>query len=156
MKRDELIATIFENTQTIKRVMYGQSQLRLKGVALSHAQVELLFTIKHLQPVSFKDLASRLYLTRGAVSQLVEGLSNESLVVREVDTTDRRMQHLRISGKGTRLIDKIETERWRTMEAVMQKLQTDELAVWARVQQKLIDTFANQPVENSTRKQGTK
>jgi DNA-binding MarR family transcriptional regulator len=145
MKREQLISTIFENTRTIKRVMYGTAHGQYQDMPISHAQFELLFTIGQLQPISFKDLAARLFLTPGAISQLVEVLEQTSLVIREADTSDRRIQRLRLSRTGMKLLEQTEAKRQASMEAIIKELTTEELEIWARVQQKLINHIHTTP-----------
>lgn len=143
MDRDKLIEGIVENTHILKRGMYARMQAADVDVPVSHGQLELLFTIKHLQPISFKQLAQQLHLTRGAVSQLAEALAGASLIVRDIDQHDRRIQHLRLSDTGLALLDKIEAQRHDTMRQTMQSLTTQELATWLNIQEKIILTLTN-------------
>ncbi len=139
--REELVSQLFENMDAMKRGMYSYFHALQKDFPVSRTQLELLTTISHLQPVSFKDLAQRLYLTPGAISQLVDGLATQSLILREQDPLDRRIQALRLSKKGNKLLQTLEKRRHTIMERVIQDLTTDELVAWLHVQQKMIAHF---------------
>lgn len=144
MKRDKLITTLFDNLQALKRGMYASLQPANVGLPISYAQLELLTAIHHLQPISSKQLAAQLHLTPGAVSQLLEELTSQLLVERQIDPSDRRIQSLRIAPSGTRLLKTIEERRKDTMKQVMKDLTDEELETWLRIQQKLIREFQTQ------------
>src|SRR6185369_16321340 len=95
-RRDILIQSLFESMSALKRGMAGQWHLMNQGCPISRSQLELLFTIRHAQPVSFKHLAQQLYLTPGAISQLAEGLEQHELISRQSDDRDRRIQCLSV------------------------------------------------------------
>lgn len=141
MERDTIITKLFDTMQTMKRVMHGHMQNAMEGCPVSRAQLELLFTISHLQPVSFTQLAERLKLTTGAVSQLVDGLSQAGLVERETDPDDRRKQCLRLTSQGHALLHSFEKHRRTQLESIMQNLTTDELKTWLHIQEKMIEEF---------------
>lgn len=153
--RDETIAKLTEAMRTMKHIMHGRMQAALQASPVSHAQLELLFTIHRLQPVSFKQLATQLCLTPGAVSQLVDGLESSELVTREIDTHDRRIQCLRLSKKGVKLLGLIGDRQQKMMETVMQSCSVAELKVWLRIQQRIISEFQADPT-NTNRNKGTK
>jgi len=140
-ERDETIAKLSEAMRSMKHVMHGRMQAALQSSPISHAQLELLFTIHRLQPVSSKQLATQLYLTAGAVSQLVDGLESHGFVTREVDPRDRRIQCLRLSKKGVKLLGSIGDRQQKMMEAIMQSFSTAELKAWLKIQQKIINEF---------------
>lgn len=135
--REEIIRRIFEHSEAMKRGMYGHMQAYFHNLPITRSQVEVLSAIAYLQPVSSKKIAQRLYLTPGAVSQSVETLDSQDYLVREADPTDRRVQYLRLSKKGDKLLQDIEKRRRDMMEQVLQNLTLEELMVWLKVQTKL-------------------
>ena len=141
MERQQLIDSLFETMDIAKRVMHGRLHVITSDFALSRTQMELLFTIKQLQPIGSKQLAQKLQLTPGAVSQLSESLSNQMLIERETDTQDRRRHILRVSTQGLSLLKTIEKRRRTVLEHVMQDLSDEELTIWLRIQQKMISEF---------------
>lgn len=149
--REDIIKTIFENTSAIKRGMYNHLQTANQDCPISRTQLELLHTIKHRQPISFKKLAQQLYLTPGAVSQLADSLEQQHFISRQVDPQDRRIQSLSLTTKGEQTLAAMDERRKAVMGAVMQDLSTEELLVWARVQQKLITRFQSETPKTTTK-----
>lgn len=139
--REDIIRRIVEHSEAMKRGMYSHMQAYFRNLPITRSQLEALAAISHLQPVSSKELASQLYLTPGAVSQSVEALDGRSYLVREADPNDRRIQYLRLSKKGERLLQDIEKRRRNMLEQAMQDLSLKELAVWLKVQTKLSAQF---------------
>lgn len=145
--RDELIQALFENTNAVKRGVQGRLQQLSRDFSFSGAQLELLFTIWHSQPISAKQLAATLHMTPGAVSQLVEGVTQAELIERQTSEEDRRIQYLRVSAKGEELIHSFEKGRRQMMEDIVEDLSDEELEIWLRVQQKMIGYFKAKPKE---------
>ena len=139
MKREDLRTRVFENMALTKRLMHQRWQACLGEAGLPHGQVELLFAIQQLQPVSPKQLAAHLQLTPGAVSQLLDILYTHRWLSRETDTLDRRTYVLRLSKKGQQKVDSIAANRQRFMEDLMEDLTAEELATMLRIQTKLTD-----------------
>jgi len=140
-RRAELIRTLFETMDATKRGMYAQMQAINRTLPIPRPQLELLTTIRHTQPISFKALAKQLYLTPGAISQQAEGLEQQELIVRRIDPKDRRIQFLEVTPKGLELLADIEKRRRSILEKVLVELSDDELEIWVRIQQKLIKQF---------------
>lgn len=146
-KREELTNQLMETMQAMKRGMHAYQQAHAQDYPLSHAQAELLFTIRHSQPVSAKDLAKKLNMTPGAISQFVEGIEQQGFLERRTSETDRRVQYLHISAKGEELIKRFEQQRHQMMKTIIHDLTDEELEVWLRFQQKMIAYFNAQTTE---------
>jgi DNA-binding MarR family transcriptional regulator len=139
--RNTLIRMILDTMDTSKRGMHAHLQSINRTLPLPRAQWELLATIRHIQPISSKELAKQLYLTPGAVSQLLEGLEQQELISRTIDPKDRRIQCLEVTKKGLKLIQTVEKKRREFMERVFTELDNNELEVLLSLQQKLIAYF---------------
>jgi DNA-binding MarR family transcriptional regulator len=139
--REQHIQEILATMSTMKRSMVNHLQAVSQNTAIPYAQLELLATIKHTQPISFKNLAQQLCVSPGAVSQMAESLESAKLIQRETDPNDRRIVHLSITKKGDRLLGDLTKQRQRAMKSAMEILSNEELEIWARVQQKLLQYF---------------
>jgi len=149
VNREELISAIFANMQTAKKDMF--SHLReVTTPNTSPAQLQLLFLIKQLQPVNAKQLAQKLEMTPGAISQLVEGLHDQGMITRQPHPSDRRVHTLQLSAKAEDALIAVTTRRREVMENVMQGLTTEELQTWLHVQQKLVEALRSKPTEGET------
>ncbi|MBC7581931.1 MarR family transcriptional regulator [Aeromicrobium sp.] len=141
MNRSHIIASLFDTMDIAKRSMQSQMHSILAGYSISRTQLELLFTIKHSQPVTAVQLAKKLQLTPGAISQLAEELDKQFLIVRAVDQSDRRRQVLIVSPTGIELLRTIDKRRRAVMERVMLELSDAELATWLTINNTMIKEF---------------
>ncbi len=67
---------------------------------LSFSQVTTLFRIYHHGPASVNDLAEHLGVTKAAVSQLLDKLVADELILRLEDPRDRRSKQILLTEKG--------------------------------------------------------
>jgi MarR family transcriptional regulator for hemolysin len=73
----------------------------LRKIGQSAARMETLGAIMNMpSPKSQSDVAKRLHVESATITRMVDILSNEGLVRREPDPTDRRVNLLEISPKG--------------------------------------------------------
>lgn len=139
--RDTLIQDLFENMNALKRGMRNHMHALMPDCPLSRTQLELLFMVQHMQPVSSKQLAAHMQLTAGAVSQLIEGIERQGFLERHTDEQDRRVHHLSVSAQGEQLIRAFEKNRRRMIETIIKDLSDEELEIWLRVQKKMVTFF---------------
>lgn len=139
--REDIVRRIFEHSEAMKRGMYGHMQAYFRNLPVTRSQLEVLAAISRLQPVHSKEIARQLYLTPGAVSQSVEALDQQNYLIREADLSDRRIQYLKLSKKGEKLLQDIEKRRRSMLEQAMQNLSLQELTVWLKVQTQLSAQF---------------
>jgi len=64
--------------------------------------------------LKMSELSQRLMVTGGNVTGITDGLEKEGLVVREVDATDRRVFHVKLTAEGQRQFGRMasEHEQW--------------------------------------------
>jgi DNA-binding MarR family transcriptional regulator len=64
--------------------------------------------------LKMSELSQRMMVTGGNVTGITDGLEKEGLVLREVDTTDRRVFHVKLSAEGQRQFRRMaaEHEQW--------------------------------------------
>ncbi|MCU0819307.1 MAG: MarR family transcriptional regulator [Beijerinckiaceae bacterium] len=76
---------------------------RLRAIGLSVAQFDLLSTLTEDEGITQRDLAERLYVTKGNVSGLVDRLVEAGLVDRKPIPGDRRSHSLHLTTEGRRI-----------------------------------------------------
>ncbi len=139
MNREDIITQLFEAMNNTKRSMHSRMHTFANGLPISRTQIELLFTLKHLESTTSAKLAKHMHLTPGAISQLVESLVQLKLVTRTNDPSDRRTQFLSISEDGLVQMHEIEKSRHELLKHVMASLTTEELQLLLHVQQKMVE-----------------
>lgn len=147
-KREDIIQQIFETTGSMKRRLHGQFQSSFEQLNISPAQMELLFTVYHVEPVTHKQLAHKLQMTPGAVSQLVDGLEEHRLISRAASPTDRRVHYISVSRTGKRKMEELKKFRQQIFTRAFDSLSDKELEDYLQVQRKLVNYF-----ENDTKKE---
>lgn len=76
---------------------------RLRAIGLSVAQFDLLSTLTESEGITQRDLAERLYVTKGNVSGLVDRLVEAGFVDRRAIPGDRRSYALHLTEAGRRI-----------------------------------------------------
>jgi DNA-binding MarR family transcriptional regulator len=73
---------------------------RLRGIGLSIAKFDLLSTLSESEGITQRDLAERLYVTKGNVSGLIDRLVEAGMVDRRAIPGDRRSNALHLTEAG--------------------------------------------------------
>jgi len=83
--------------------LYNEVASRLRVEGLSVPQFDVLSTLTEREGMSQRELADRLYVTKGNVSGLIDRLVDAGLVERRSIPEDRRSHALHLTEEGTRL-----------------------------------------------------
>jgi len=126
----------------------------VKSTGLSLPQLSILMQIQHRGTCSLSELSTGFDITPAAVSQLVDKLVQAGLLIRTVDSNDRRVKVLDISPEGRALIEQGTAERCRWMERLGDALSDEEkhavkvgLLLLARAAEALDDRFPNEETD---------
>jgi len=134
MSREELVQEIIENLSKCQRL---SNPSIWKELALSHSQVCMLFMLSHHKQLQVKQIADFLGISKSAASQLLEPLSQKSLVVRQTDPKDRRIAHFSLSPKGLNLLKKLHKLKFAGVRSRLEALTNNELNQLAGLSRKL-------------------
>jgi DNA-binding MarR family transcriptional regulator len=144
MNRAETISELMSLVASIKRSLQGRSYPCPDGSSLTSGQLGLLFALKHHGPTSAQELASRLSLTPGAISQLVETLAERGYVTRTPRTDDRRTIDLSLSKNGASQVTALERKRLAIIEQSTAELSDAELMLLVTAHQKILQALQNE------------
>ncbi len=139
--RKELLYQLFEDMDATKRLMHPCFVHVLGEIGISPAQAHVLFVIEDGQPLSLKRLAAKMWLTPGAITQLVDGIARLGYVTRTQDERDRRVVYISLSSAGTALMSKITNSRSEFMAQIMATLDDTELRQLAGLQRKIVQNL---------------
>jgi MarR family transcriptional regulator, organic hydroperoxide resistance regulator len=132
MEKSELIKIIIENQRVINRFMRQEDPDVWMELNLTVAQVKCLFFIANHSDVNFRILAKALKVTPSNVTGIIDRLSEQDMVVRVVNPQDRRMQMLKLTAKGMKLISNFRGSRIAQMNLLLNQLDEEQLGVIER------------------------
>lgn len=139
MQRQELIEEFFNNQRTIFKAWKAHFHAKMGAESLTHAQLSALFTIHQAQPISGRELAIKMDISRSAVTQVVDVLDQQCLIERYEDEADRRITYIRLSEQGQCRVQEFEKARHELMERLASVLSDDELRSVISINSKMIE-----------------
>jgi DNA-binding MarR family transcriptional regulator len=139
--RNELLSQLLEDMHTTKRLMQPCFVSILGRLHISPTQAHMLLVIDEAQPLSLKALAAKMWLTPGAVTQLVDALDQFGYIARMHDTKDRRIVHISLSAAGKQLIGKITRSHNEVMADILATLNDTEVRQLAGIQHKMAENL---------------
>jgi len=110
------LARIHKNNTT------GSNQI-LKNWDLSNAQMDLISRIAEAGQLSQQELADKLLVTKGNITQLLKKLETMELIKKE---RDWKIKYISLTEKGQSLYDEVRPELEEYQKAYFQKLSLDE------------------------------
>ncbi len=109
MNREALIQNILHSIGTINREFTARGNYPFQSYALGRSHMEILFLLSR-QERSIKQLAEHLYITSGAVTQLVDFLASKKLVVKKEDPQDKRSRLVRLTAESASTVRAFEKQ----------------------------------------------
>jgi len=106
--RAQSLARVIERMAVVTREASARGAYPFKALGLGRATMNLLFTLARGDGARVAELADRLGITSGAVSQTVDTLRAAGLVTSEVSADDKRGRVIRLSLEARREIDGFE------------------------------------------------
>ncbi|MCC6398771.1 MAG: MarR family transcriptional regulator [Bacteroidetes bacterium] len=84
---------------------HAQEDIRTYG--LTQPQFGVLEALGHLGPLTLGELSRKLLSSGGNTTVIVDNLEKEGLLRRRVCAEDRRVSYVELTGRGTRLLQRI-------------------------------------------------
>jgi MarR family transcriptional regulator, organic hydroperoxide resistance regulator len=107
------------------RSMHGWTHFA-KSTGLSMPQFSILMQLHHKGACGVSDVSERFDISNAAASQLVEKLVQGEYVERAEDPNDRRAKVLQLTPKGKDLIEAGFNERYRWMDELTSRMNSEE------------------------------
>jgi DNA-binding MarR family transcriptional regulator len=122
-----------------KRLVDTQFDEIKKKYDLKKVEIEVLFFLSRCGNENTPtDIAKRLKLNRGHVSQAIDILLKRQLIAAVADEQDRRCMHYTITTNAVIVIDEIANAKKKMDEQVLKGITEDELEVYKKVSEKMI------------------
>jgi DNA-binding MarR family transcriptional regulator len=116
--------------QLVRAYNYMEARVSadLRADKLTLARFDVLVVLDKYGPMSQQALAGYLLVTKGNVVGLIDGLSARGLVERTRSKTDGRVNLVRATRSGSRLVERVLPRQIRVIEALMKPLSNPEAA----------------------------
>lgn len=147
-KRPALIQDVFATLELTKRAMFTRFyHSAVAEAGISPSNLRMLFVVEHAQPVQPKDLAGKMYLTPGAVTQSIDALVREGYLTRTHDENDRRGTFINLTTKGQEKVATLKKAQQERFTQMVSELSDHELKVFLRAQQKMLHFLEHEDKE---------
>lgn len=116
--------------------------VKVAGYGLTMPQFGVLEALHHLGRLTLGDLASKLLVTGGNITYVMDKLEDQGLVVRERCDDDRRVIWARLTDEGEELVSTVFPEHARHIHELTSGLEPEERQVLRRLLKKLGHSLA--------------
>lgn len=138
MKIDQkIIETIFEFSRIFREIMMNSC----KSHSLTMLQLHVLLMMKKGQDIKVKDIADKLMIAMPTATNLLDKLVEQELVIRKIDTNDRRNVLLSSTEKGKDFLIKGVKIRNEMMYKLLDNLSNEEKNNFFNILNKLKSTY---------------
>lgn len=130
--RHIVIGRVLESVTVLSSSIAAARHVPFHGRSLTRSQLEALHLLAHARtPLTPARLAAALHVTRGAVSQLLDGLRTEGLVVISPNPADARSRILTLSPDAAAEVTAFEAGVIAAVQPRFADLSTQELTALA-------------------------
>ena len=127
----DLAAELFSVVGRFRRQLRRSVGRGFESAQLTESQAELLRLVGRRPGISVNVAAAELGLVANTASTLVSKLAAEGLLVRTVDTTDRRVGRLRLTEPAQQMVDALRATRRAVLSEVLNELDNSQIAALA-------------------------
>ena len=127
----DLAAELFSVVGRFRRQLRRSAGRGFESAQLTESQAELLRLVGRRPGISVSVAAAELGLVANTASTLVSKLAADGLLVRTVDTTDRRVGRLRLTEPAQQMADASRAARRAVLSEVLNELDNSQIAALA-------------------------
>lgn len=136
--RSELLGKLMREMLRCFRTLAPRHLEKDAHERLTHAHMGLLYHLKSSpEGLSVKDLAAKLCVTSGAVTQFIDELVEKGFVVREEDTQDKRVLRVKLSKKIHEKMEKFMENYLKQIEPKFENFSEQEIKSLVKLLEKI-------------------
>lgn len=150
--RDPLIQSIVTTSESVQRQWKALLISEMSEEKITLAQLWALNIIGSHGSINSRKLGELMYVTSGAVTQLVDGLVAEQYVLRRADPTDRRITNLVLSESGKKKFTKLQRKRRSIFIEIFAIFNEEELSAVLSQQEKILQQLQSLQPQKSPKK----
>lgn len=138
MKQPKNLIQEFEKSlDDLRRYSVMLQQKIIGDLPLSRAQLHLLSTIAANPTHTASQLANELFVTKGAIAQLISSLVSQGLLVKTPQQSDKRVSVLTITEEGHRAVELYQLQAHASLKPFLHGLSTEEIEALSKVIDKI-------------------
>ena len=121
--------------------MYKNNSFKDIGICSSHAP--FFFFLSKNPGATQEEISKRLVINKSNVTRSIQFLEEKGYVYKEIDATDKRINHIYLSDDGVKLVPIIRERIYVFNEAVGEVLNEEEIAVLNTLLEKVTKSAVN-------------
>ena len=123
----EAVETALELIEVVGVLNFQKESLYERfGLTLGRFEILLILRNEPNRALSPSEIAKRMGVTRGTMTQFVDALEKDQLVLREDDPQDRRAMFIKLTAKGETLVKKVLPEHFKRLSQFIRILNKNE------------------------------
>jgi len=128
MNRQQRIEAIFSNFHAIRRAFSHGSRFSNRHFGVTMTQASVLMLLMHEGRKTMTEIAEALGVSKGAATQLLDGLVEQDFVERQQDDEDKRIVYVALSERGHEHFRLVREKGGQHMGQLFEFLDDEELA----------------------------
>ena len=147
VETDNFVQTPIYGMFTVNSIIEKSIECCLKQYNLSSSKFNIMMVIKHeggKKGISQVDVGKRLIVTASNMTKQIDKLIDEGLAERFALKGDRRVNLVKITQKGSDLLDKIWPEYIKVINNIADKISIEERQILTQILVKWFDSLENE------------
>jgi DNA-binding MarR family transcriptional regulator len=123
----EAVETALELIEIVAVLNFQKEMLYERfGLTLGRFEILLILRNEPNRALPPSEIAKRMGVTRGTMTQFIDALEKDHLVIREDDPQDRRAMFIKLTSQGESLVQKVLPEHFKRLSRFIRVLTTSE------------------------------
>ncbi len=132
--------------RTVSIIVKKRGREMLADTDITPPQFNALLTLIDAGTLTIGELGERMFLACSTATDLVDRMERNGLVMRERDTSDRRVIRLKVLDKGHGIIEEVIATRRKYLSTVLSRISTDEVESMITALSHLVELMTQEEV----------
>lgn len=140
---EDVLADMTESLRGIMRCAGTVLHREMEKYGVTWPQYHLLKVVRFYGDIPVTSLSNRLMITAPTASRMIDNLCSKGLLIKEKDSTDRRITRVRVSGEGEKLAKKMDARMRRALADIFEREDLRELEKLSMQLSRIADKWSN-------------
>jgi len=129
----DLYRKLYGSIKSIFLHIDNQEKAFLSKFDLTITRFYILTHVNNNPGINYIDLSELLLCSKGNTTRIVSAMQREGLLVRRINSEDRRSYHLYLTERGEDLFEEVHSEYLRHINSLMSHFNEDNLNTYAKI-----------------------